>query len=411
MTALSWPVGQQEALVRLNDLAARAGVTFFDYQWAALTRQIDQPEGRQRVCLYYRTGAGKSLTALAFVVAWGHTRATVIAPPSTHRQWVELGERLGVQVAPMSHAKFRMPKTKLARDEPVVADEFHLFGGQAGKGWRKLDRMAMGLAAPLVLLSATPNYNDAERVYCVQHVLDPLSCRGGYIQFLYEHCNTEPNHFGITPLVNEIRPFKKFLSASEYLAALPRVEYLPDDLVYQIQDIAVPAYWPKEAELYGLNRRARRLIASQIEERHARVNLALVDDSGRIRAEIYQILSDIVGAATTPSLVFAAHSSVATALGASLDDHQVRHEVVYGELTNKQKEASIRAFTSGDLDVLVGTATLATGTDGIDKMCDTLVILDDTDDAALRRQLIGRIMPRGEDTDASNKRIYRLVLS
>ena len=59
--------------------------------------------------------------------------------------------------------------------------------------------------------------------------------------------------------------------------------------------------------------------------------------------------------------------------------------------------------------MLIGTASLATGTDGLDKMCDTLIILDDTDDDSLRRQLIGRIMPRGADTDTSKKKVYRFV--
>jgi hypothetical protein len=41
-------------------------------------------------------------------------------------------------------------------------------------------------------------------------------------------------------------------------------------------------------------------------------------------------------------------------------------------------------------------------------VCDTLVILDDTDDDALRRQLIGRILPRGADDGTAVKRIVRL---
>jgi hypothetical protein len=61
--------------------------------------------------------------------------------------------------------------------------------------------------------------------------------------------------------------------------------------------------------------------------------------------------------------------------------------------------------------VLVGTASLATGTDGLDKMCDSLIILDDTEDDSLRRQLVGRIMPRGEAADASKKQVHRLLLS
>ena len=83
----------------------------------------------------------------------------------------------------------------------MIADEFHLFGGQKGMGWKKMDSLARHLQAPLVLASATPNYNDAERCYCIQHVLDPLSCRGGYLQFIYQNCETEQNPFGMEPKV------------------------------------------------------------------------------------------------------------------------------------------------------------------------------------------------------------------
>jgi len=81
-----------------------------------------------------------------------------------------------------------------------------------------------------------------------------------------------------------------------------------------------------------------------------------------------------------------------------------------GGTSAKAKRNTIDAFVDGRLDVLIGTATLATGTDGMDKVCDTLVILDDTDDDALRRQLVGRIMPRGIGADAQKKQVYRLVL-
>jgi hypothetical protein len=259
-------------------------------------------------------------------------------------------------------------------------------------------------------MSATPNYNDAERVYCIQHVLDRHSCKGGYLEFLYRECNTKQNPFGQEPLVDEDQPFRHHADAAAYLAALPGVDYLPDDLVYTIQDLPVASHWPAEAETFGLNERAGRIIASQMEERHARINLGLVDDSGRLRSDVYDLLSTIAGMATTPMLVFANHSTVAEALDRSLYDHDVKSCTVTGSTPAKKKADRIEAFKSGVLDVLVGTATLATGTDGIDKMCDWLVILDDTDDDALRRQLVGRIMPRGLDTDASGKHVYRVVL-
>ena len=66
-------------------------------------------------------------------------------------------------------------------------------------------------------------------------------------------------------------------------------------------------------------------------------------------------------------------------------------------------------FLSGRRRILIGTASLATGLDGLDKVCDTLIIVDDTDDNSLRRQLVGRILPRGGNVDNKTKRIHRLI--
>jgi hypothetical protein len=204
--------------------------------------------------------------------------------------------------------------------------------------------------------------------------------------------------------------FRNHKDAASYLAALPNVAYLADDLVYQIIDLPVCQPMFDELEIYGLNNRADRIIASQIEERHARVNLGLVDDDGGVRDSVFQMVRNLQR--TTPLLVFAAHSTVADAFGLSLSKWCMNHAVVTGETSQKKKLATIKLFNSGGVDVLVGTASLATGTDGMDQVCDCLVILDDTDDDALRRQLIGRIMPRGASSSpAAMKRVYRVVLT
>jgi superfamily II DNA or RNA helicase len=394
----------------VENVEASLGKTLFDYQRAALESAVSDVRVSPRHLLFYKTGAGKSLTALGMLHVWNIRDAVVITPPATFDQWYQAALQLGINIECMSHAKFRMKKTLLSRKVAVIADEFHQFGGHNGQGWKKLDRLALHLQAPLILASATPNYNDAERVYCIQHVLDPTSVRGGYLEFLYQHCNTRQNPFGMEPLVDDDQPFRSYPDAAAYLAALPYVHYLADDLVYAIVDVPVPAYVPAGFETFGLNGRAEKMIASQIEERHARINLALVDDYGKVRQNIYEIFTKLAQATDTPTLVFAVHATVADALGASLQLHGVKHAVVTGGTPAKKKAAYIDAFKDGVLDVLVGTASLATGTDGMDKMCDHLVIFDDTDDDALRRQLIGRIMPRGADTDASKKLVQRLVL-
>src|SRR5690606_28939891 len=109
-------------------------------------------------------------------------------------------ERIGVSITTISHAKFRMKNYKISRDVPIICDEFHMLGGHGAVGWKKLDSAARSLRAPIALLSATPNYNDAERVYCVKHILEPDTTRGGYLSFLYEHCKVRKDPFSAIPI-------------------------------------------------------------------------------------------------------------------------------------------------------------------------------------------------------------------
>ena len=384
------------------EIATRAGVSLFDYQQEFLDAATSMAQPL-RACLYYKTGAGKSLTALSAVTLLGYDRCVVVCPPSTHKQWSELGDRLGIKVGPMSHAMFRQRKTKLSRTVPVIADEFHLFGGQRGNGWRKLDKLAAHLDAPLILCSATPNYNDAERCYCVQHILDPHGTKGGYLQFIYQHCTTEQNPFGMEPIVTG---FHNYPDAAAFLAALPGVFYIPDDAVFTIEEMPYAVRLPAELEDFGYNRRKHRMVASQMEMRHTVRYQGLVDTLGLLHRQVFEQL--LLVTSDEPMMVYADHATVAEAASRSFIEAGISHALVTGSTTKAQKDTILQEFLAGQHQVLIGTATLATGTDGMDRVCNTLVILDDTDDDALRRQLIGRILPRGDYVSTSDKRIFRM---
>jgi hypothetical protein len=378
-------------------------VTLFDHQQEFLDAVPSLPSP-VRACLYYKTGSGKSLTAIVGLKELGYGRALVIAPPSTHAQWVAVGGAHGMKIEVMSHAKFRMKDTKLSKSVPVIADEFHMFGGQQGQGWRKLDTLARHMSAPLILLSATPNYNDAERVYCVQHILDPHSCKGGYLQFLYTHCDTEQNPFSQTP---NVLGFKNGQSAAEYLAALPKVFYLPDDLVYTIKDVAYDEDISDELRLYGYNRRDHRMVASQMEMKHTVRYQGMVDERGCLHQRVFLKVQHILST-SGPTLIYSDHATIATAVARSLDQFGIKYAIVTGSTPKLTKAAIISEFLAGQHQVLIGTATLATGTDGMDRVCDTLLIIDDTEDDSLRRQLVGRIMPRGDFVSTVDKQVIRL---
>jgi hypothetical protein len=392
--------------VNIAEIAKAAGVELFDYQHEAVLKASAMPGRRQRICLYYKTGAGKSLTALGCMKLWDFHETLVIAPPSTHPRWVQWGKQLGIHVYPMSHAKFRMPATKISRTVPVIADEMHLFGGHSGKGWKKLDQLGMHLQAPLILASATPNYNDAERCYCIQHILDPITTKGGFIAWLYKNCETEPNGFSEIP---NVTGFLHHANAAEFLAAMPGVMYLKDDLVFSITDHLMDPFESPAMDTYGYDERKHRVIASQMEERHTRRYQSIVSHDGSVWTDTLDEVMNLLQTASTPVLVFCAHSTVAEALHRSLKVHGLNTQIVTGDCTATLKDDRIAGFIAGDYDILVGTASLATGTDGMDKVCDTLIIVDDTDDDALRRQLIGRIMPRGASAGAHKKQVHRLV--
>lgn len=360
----------------------------------------------QRACVYYPTGKGKTLTALAGIALRKHKKCLVIAPPDTQFTWVELGMILNIEVEVMSHAKFRMPDVKIRRDIPVIVDEFHLLGGHSGKGWKKLDSYSRGLTAELMILSATPNYNDAERCYCVQHVLDPASVRGGFLQFLYTHCETIENRFGRVPLVTG---FLRFKDAEEYLISLPQVFHVPDEVEYDIRDIPVQYTLPEEFDKYGFDERNVRMMASIMETKHREVDYALVNERGRIRDEIWDALTILIGQSQTPVIIFCAYERIAAAMAKTCQDWGTNYDIVTGSTHKKTKQQILERFRRGETNVLIGTSTMATGTDGLDQVCDTMIILNDTEDPALRRQLVGRILPRGLDTDATKKRFWRFT--
>lgn len=398
----------QDAGAAIERVEFLTGRDLFDYQALALHAAATLPAATARLCLYYRTGAGKSITSMALALQWGVQRVVVVAPPITHPEWVALGRQFNIEVEPMSHAKFRMKNTKLSRDTMIIADEFHLFGGHSGAGWKKLRTLSRGLRAPLVLASATPNYNDAERCYCIATLLHPDKFKGGFIEFIYQYCNTVPNPFGLTPLVDDDRPFRNHKDAVDFLASMDNVLYVEDNVQFTINEITYDPKLPDSLIKYGLHPNGSRIVASKMEERHLHRTAGLITPSGLLNQEVKAELGVRLSEGKR-MIIFCNHATVAKAVAMQLQGIWPELAVVAltGDHSTRTKEHIATRFRNRDIDVLVGTSTLATGTDGFDKVCDRLVILDDTDDDALRRQLIGRIMPRGLDVDASNKKVYR----
>lgn len=376
---------------------------FLPHQLSAL--ETWEREGWDRALVFYPTGKAKTTIMLSMVAMRGYEEAVVLAPPITHNKWLADGAAIGIKVIALSHAKFRQPDVRVRRNCPIIVDEFHLLGGQSKAGFTKLDKLAPGLQAPLILGSATPNYNDAERCYCLVHVLNPLDHRGGFIAWLYEHCNTAPNPYGVTPLVREDQPFKLYKNAEEFLVNQPNVIYLPDEAPDILLDYEVNVSGlPDEFYDLGLDRPQQRVMASIMERKQRESLYEILDqDSMELSLDVMEslsILDEQLG--ETPRLIFAQRSTVAQAILRSYEaaaepgDWYFSTGYIDGSMTTKQKLEISEAWVRGEFRVLIGTASLATGADGMDKVCNHLIIVDDTEDNSLRRQLVGRILPRGD---------------
>jgi superfamily II DNA or RNA helicase len=187
------------------------------------------------------------------------------------------------------------------------------------------------------------------------------------------------------------------------------VFYLKDDTVFTIVDVPYDVKLPHEFTHYSYNERKHRIMASQMEQRHATRIHGLIDPlTNELQAEVSRIVRQHL--APLPVMIFCNSSTVARAVEQSVRSEWLMSSALVTGTTPKQaKLDALDMFRNGSLDILIGTATLATGTDGLDKVCNTLLIIDDTDDDALRRQLVGRIMPRGAATSTAGKKIVRLV--
>lgn len=363
-----------------------------------------------RVCLYFPTGKGKTGTALGLLYIRDFTEAYVICPPSTANDWIAAGLRLGIKVMPMSHMLFRDKKTTLKRGVPIVVDEFHMLGNR-GLGWKKAyayHERKLPKGIPLIICSATPQYNDVERVFCIGTIVDAPNHPRDYETWLYDHCRLKKNPFGALPLVDRLINFD---SAENFLASIPSVCYIPDDAPDILVPVVVDSHLSEEFEIYNLDHRNKKIMSSTMEKKHTRRFQQIVSEDGRITAPVQEHIAHIFrGDPDGTVMLFAMHLTVAKVLYEFLEEsHPGEVAFVHGELTKKRKDQEIAKFKDGTAKFMVGTQSMSTGTDGLDKICDTMIIVDDMEDPSARRQLVGRILVRGTSGSNDNKIAHQFV--
>ena len=108
-------------------------------------------------------------------------------------------------------------------------------------------------------------------------------------------------------------------------------------------------------------------------------------------------------------MIFCQRKKIAEKVQEAFAESGFEYGYVDGDTSLRLKNATVNLFLGGTVDYLIGTASIATGADGIDKVCDNMIIVDDTPDGSLRKQLVGRILPRGvvDPADYARKQALR----
>lgn len=345
----------------------------------------------RRIFLFFPTGEGKSKTALALVATEGYDKCVVVAPPKTHSQWLRDAGTLGIHLKIYSHEKFRMKGTPVPTNVPWIMDEYHKLGGHSGEGFKKWKALVYKITAPIVGASATPNYNDPDRAYCLEVAFDARPIYN-YGDWIFRHCRTEPNRFAYYP---KVLGFLKFDNAIDYLSDKPWIAYIEDTATWKDYELILPSQKLTLFEEYGYSETHHRVVASDMEKRHKRVELNFINEKGKIRKEIIdtviQYLDNCEG--HDKWLVVCAHKTVAEALYKTM-----KRDVWIITGDTKDIEPEKQGFIMAQRGWLIGTTALAEGVDGLDKTCQAILFLDDiVGDPSKRRQIIGRILPRGTD--------------
>jgi len=392
---------EAEKIFRQADAHKPAGKRFEAWSQSQREAYLKWGASLKRLLLFFPTGEGKTKTALALMAMRGHKRIVIIAPLATHGAWKHDAALLGLTVRVDTFHKFRLQDTAYSKttDMAFIVDEFHQLGGHGAAGWKKFNRMMRHFTGDVVMASATPNYNDAERVFCLTAIGDEMPSRD-YINWLWDNCNCSINRFSKVPDVDEDRPFKNYDNALTFLQSRDWVAYIEDKAEWQPRTLILPAHENILFERYNANKRSSKVMNSEMEKRHARINDRFIGEDGLIRPEIMGAVSKELSLFPdrTKWMVFAFHKTVAQALKRTVPGNTW---LIDGD-TNKNHVDSIKddfiRHPGGGW--LIGTTAIATGMDGVDKVCTSMLILDDIDgDPSLRRQLIGRILPRGSADD------------
>ncbi len=363
---------------------------------------LQSQEKMKNSLMYFSMGKGKTLTASQIAYDAAELELIeavfVVAPPSTHKQWENLLKRyLNIPIMVVSHQWLGKNEATLKnlKKTLVIVDEVHQSANR-GKTLTKTVSRLIAAAYAALLMSGTPFRNKEERLYVVHTWL--FEDVGSYENWLYFHCNTEPDRFAYYPKflsfkVGEIEDFLTHIDSG----ALKRIFVEKESLVFKRTEVNLPENNHdtgilEKYSVYGFNRIQ---VANSVRQKLAYLNYLKFckyidrgdDDDMRLIGPREDIIEVIRGYADRNPIVYSFSSKISKLFFEAYGKGAFQ---VDGKTPKKKKEEIIARYKT-EKGIMFATDSISTGTDGLQEVTDLIIILDDTQDGTNREQLIGRI--------------------
>ncbi len=353
--------------------------------------------------LYFTMGKGKTLTAVQVAYDAQERKiinsVLIVAPPSTHKQWETLLKKyVTVPYKIVSHQWLGKNTDFLKKNlgsTLAVIDEVHQSANR-GKTLTKAVTTLIKKCFAAMLMSGTPFRNKEERLYVVHDWL--FGNADSFESWLHKFCDTEPDRFAYYPKflrfkVGEIEDFLESIDKFEYRRIYIEREALQfRETILERPIINLDYETLKTYSVYGTERFQ---VSNSVIQKSVYLNYLKycnwISRNGKEDMELHGTRDDLVDIieahAHLNPIVYCFSSKISKLY---FDDYFGLSYRIDGKTTKKVKEKLIAAYKKAG-GVMFATDSISTGTDGLQEVTNTIIILDDTSDGTNREQLIGRI--------------------
>lgn len=363
---------------------------------------------RRRYLNLSEPGAGKTLAATLAVLAADAREVLVVCPKPVIGQWVaefrqghsdvevkvglpkgEPGDRsTHARVWVTNYESFQGDVKKVeARSgllvgllDAIVFDEIHMAKAsetaavsKRHKALVKFTDACADVREDIVVIgaSATPVINDLSEALAVLRLVEGPATR----------------RFPTSPTIRNSAIAHRRLAASgmrlrpKYGVTLNR-----EDVVVDVTD-----------RLASIAANADRLMR---EREVKRMNPAIMEQA-LIIEKIPSIVERVKGT-RGPSIVFSMYTTdMVEPIIAAMGEAGLRAAPFTGVESESERDEALAAFKAGDLDVIVGSSPIGTGVDGLQEVCNHMVVASMSWTAAADDQLVGRLFRQGQTSDVT----------